>query len=578
MTRTDTTVVGALVVLLALLAGLVSIPALQATSATPSTGPDASGRPAPRAYREGVVGHPVSVSPLTARTQADRDLVALVFSGLVRNGPNGTVVPDLAERWSVDDKGRVWTFKLRDDAMWHDGEPVTADDVVFTIETLQDPDYTGPGATSWSEVTVRAVSPSVVTFTLKTPLGGFLQAATQPIAPAHLLDEVPVTLLADHPFGRQPVGSGPFALASLDNDVAELIPAESAIPPIDAEPDPSAAPTDSLTSAPPTARPERPTPYLPGIELHFYDDPDALAAAYRAGVLDAASGLPSAVASDLAASKDSRLLRYPGSTLTAVLLNLRPNHPEFRDPKVRTALLGAIDRVALIDKVYASVAVSAPGPIPPSSPLFDPAADPPVAFSTSGAKKALKAAGWDLKADGWHLPNAKKPLQVELLSPEKAANPGAFAAAEAVAADWKALGLSVNHAALPPSEFVNDRLATGAFAAALTDVTIGLDPDLYPLFASSQTRTGGSNIAGVQDPTLDRLLTAARAPGTMEARKVAYSALETRLGKGRYLLPLAFSDEAVVVRDTVEGPAIRQVADGADRFWDVLTWRLAADR
>ena len=112
----------------------------------------------------------------------------------------------------------------------------------------------------------------------------------------------------------------------------------------------------------------------------------------------------------------------------------------------------------------------------------------------------------------------------------------------------------------------------------MTDVTIGLDPDLYPLLASSQTRTGGSNIAGVQDPALDKLLTAARAPGTDEARKAAYSALEKRLGTGRYLLPLAFSDEAVVVRDTVEGPSARQVADPADRFWDVLTWRLAADR
>jgi peptide/nickel transport system substrate-binding protein len=578
MTRTDTTVVGALVVLLALLAGLVGMPALQATSATPSIGPDASGEPGPRAYREGVVGHAVSVSPLTARTQADRDLVALIFSGLVRNGPNGTLVPDLAQRWSVDEKGTVWTFELRADARWHDGEPVTADDVVFTIETLQDPDYTGPGATSWSEVTVRAVSATVVTFTLKTPLGGFLQAATQPIAPAHLLEEVPVTLLADHPFGRQPVGSGPFALASLDDQIAQLIPAESALPPNDAESDPSAAPTDSLSTSPPTPRPERPTPYLPGVELHFYDDPAALAAAYRAGDLDAASGLSSAVAADLATSKDSRLLRYPGSTLTTVLLNLRPSHPEFRDPKVRTALLAAIDRVSLIDRVYASVAVSAPGPIPPSSPLFDPAADPPVAYSTADAKKALKAAGWEQKDDGWHLANGKKPIAIELLSPEQAANPAAFATAEEVAADWKALGLAVTHVGLPPSEFVNDRLASGTFAAAVTDVTVGLDPDLYPLLASSQTRTGGSNIAGVQDPALDKLLTKARAPGSPEERKAAYSALEKRLGTGRYLLPLAFSDEAVVVRDTVDGPAVRQVADPADRFWDVLTWRLAADR
>ena len=131
------------------------------------------------------------MSPLTARTQADRDLVALVFSGLVRNGPSGTVVPDLAERWTVDESGSVWTFQLREDATWHDGHPVTSADVLFTIHRLQDPAYTGPAAGSWNEVTVAADGPYTVVFTLKTPLGGFLQAATQPIAPAHLLADVP---------------------------------------------------------------------------------------------------------------------------------------------------------------------------------------------------------------------------------------------------------------------------------------------------------------------------------------------------------------------------------------------------
>ena len=149
MTRKDTAVVGALVVLLAVIAGLVGIPALQATIASPEATPT-PGYAAARPYREGVVGHPFSISPLTAKTQADRDLVALVFSGLVRNGPDGTIVPDLAERWSVDADGRTWTFDLRPDARWHDGEPVTADDVVYTITTLQDPSYSGPGGTSWS--------------------------------------------------------------------------------------------------------------------------------------------------------------------------------------------------------------------------------------------------------------------------------------------------------------------------------------------------------------------------------------------------------------------------------------------
>lgn len=578
MTRTDSFVVGTLVVLLAIVAGLIGVPALSSsTAASPPPGSE----PLPvtsRPYVEGIVGAPVSVSPLTARTQVDRDLVALVFSGLVRNGPGGTIVPDLAERWTVDAEGKVWTVVLRDDARWHDGEPVTADDVVFTVRTLQDPAYAGPAATSWNEVTVTARDERTVTFTLETPLGGFLQALTQPIAPAHILADVPVDLLADHPFGHQPVGSGPFVLDELTSTSASLAPATGAGGGLDTDDPPaSAAATDSLTTPPPTTRPARPLPYLDGIDLRFFTDPEALATEYRAGRLDAASGLPPALAAELGAIDGSRLLRYPEATLTAVLLDLRPQHPEFATPEVRTALLAAIDRPALIEAAFAGAAVEATSPIPPSSPLFDAAADPAVAHDVDAAAAALKKADWTKKDDGWYLPKATEPLEIEVLSPTMGANPGTFAAAEQVVNDWKELGLAVTHVPLPPGEFVTERLAEGDFQVAVADLTIGLDPDLYPLLASTQTLTGGSNVIGLQEPDLDKLLAAARAPGTDAERKAAYKALQEQLAKGRYLLPLAFADEVLVAHDVLEGPVVRQVVDRSDRFWDVLTWRLADD-
>ena len=107
MTRNDTAVVGVLILLLAIIAGMVGIPALQATtaSASPTATPTDTVEASP--YREGVLGHVGSISPLTARTQVDRDLVALVFSGLVRNGPDGALVPDLASHWTVDASGRL---------------------------------------------------------------------------------------------------------------------------------------------------------------------------------------------------------------------------------------------------------------------------------------------------------------------------------------------------------------------------------------------------------------------------------------------------------------------------------------
>jgi peptide/nickel transport system substrate-binding protein len=578
MTRTDSLVVGTLVVMLALIAGLVGVPALLPTSAAAGTPSPAPSMPVSRPYREGVLGHPVSVSPLSARTQADRDLVALVYAGLVRNGPNGTIVPDLAERWSVDKTGAVWTFQLRDDARWHDGKPVTAEDVAFTIRVLQDPSYGGPGAGSWNEVSVQTSGMHTVIFTLATPLGGFLEAATQPIAPAHILAGVPVDQLVDDPSGRAPIGSGPFSVATMDDDTAALVPAGIDEPTNGASADPSPHATDSLATPARPDRPSRPVPYLAGIEFHFYDAPDALADAYRAGDLDGASGLPPELTRELAREDGSRALNYPGSTLTAVLLNLRPGHPEFADPAVRTALLEAIDRGAIVSDAFATAAMTATGPIPPSSALFDPLADLPVAHDPAAAAAALTKAGWTKAADGWHLPKAKAPLAIELVSPDESSNPAAFLAAKAVARDWTALGLTVSHVPLAPGELVTGRLAKGKFQAAVGDVTIGLDPDLYPLLASSQTVTGGSNVIGLQDPGLDKLLVAARGPGTDAARLAAYSALQKQLAKGRYVLPLAFADESIVVRTALSGPVVRQVADPADRFWDVLTWRLAAGR
>jgi peptide/nickel transport system substrate-binding protein len=582
MTRTDSVVVGTLVALLALLATLIGVPAFQLAASpiasSPSPAPSAPKAEA-RPYVEGVLGSPTSVSPLTARTQADRDLVALVFAGLVRNGPNGTLVPDLAERWSVDASGKTWTVDLRQDAHWQDGEPVTSDDVVFTIQTLQDPSYTGPSSSSWTEVDVAAHGPYQVTFTLTTPLGGFLQALTQPIAPAHLLADVPVDQLPVDPFGQRPVGAGPFALTELTDTSATLVPVGAIPPPADAESaSPSARSTDSLTTPGPTLRPSRPQPYLGGIEFRYFTEADELAAAFRAGDLDGVSGLPPQVAAELGRTPGARLLRYPSSTLSAVLLNLRPGHPEFATAAIRTAYLAAIDRNALIDSAYSGLAVAATDPIPPTSPMFDPKADPAVPYGRSAASKALRAAGWIRDDKGWHLAKSKPALKLEVISPTEAVNRGLYLTAEAVVHDWSTMGLIARHVALPPAEYAGERLSNGTFQVAVADLRIGLDPDLYPLLASSQTLTGGSNVIGIQDPALDPLLEKARAPGSMVARTAAYGALQAQLGKGRYLLPLAFPDEVIVLRDTIQGPVARQVTDGSDRFWDVLTWRLAAGR
>ncbi len=573
----DRAVIGILALILVGLTGVVVAPSLAPSGPGASPG---SSLPASHPYVEGIVGSAASVSPFSAQTVAERQISTLLFRGLVRLGPDDTLVGDLADRWAVDATGAAWTFHLRPGLTWQDGAPLTSDDVVFTVAALSDPSYLGPGATSWREVTATAVDPQTVTLTLASPLGGFLQAATQPIAPAHLLSaDAPADLPADQ-FGGHPVGSGSFRLATLDDVHAVLLPAifeptDTGSPGMPGTP----TATDSLATAGPTVPAGGPLPYLDGIEFRFFADTDSLAAAWGRGELDGAAGLPADVAARLAATPATRILRYPSTTLLSVTLNVRTTHPEFRDPKVRKALLQAINRDTIVATTLGGFATRADSLIPPSSWAFDAATSKPVAFNVAEAKKGLLAAGWkQVAAGGWIPKGAKAPLKFELLSPQAIVNPTASAVADAVAADWRAIGLNVTRTPLPGAELVGQRLQTGDFSAAVIGTTIGLDPDLYALLASTQARSTGSNFSGVQDPALDALLVKARAPGTDEVRKAAYGALQAKLAEGTFVLPIAFRDALVVVRNTLTGPVLRPVGGPGDRFWDVLTWRLADGR
>jgi len=602
MAGRDRLVVAALAVLFVGFSAAIGAPAV--LRGTPALSPSVaipSPTPVAAAYREGIIGRPTSIDPLTATTQADRDLVALVYSGLVRLGPDGTVAPDLASSWTIADRGSTYTFRIRPDATWQDGIPVTAADVVYTIHTLRDPAYGGPGASSWREVTVSEIDSTTVVFKLATPVASFLQAATQPLLPEHLLGGVRAANLASAAFNGAPVGTGPFRLVSWDATHALLepfpgsvsrAPIPSAQPsPLPVAPSASATPSGSGTaagsatatgsatpSASPTASPPPGSIPLTAIEFRFYSDAASLMADYRAGLLDGAAGLTPVDAQALAATPGSRLIDYPRTTYTGVVLNVRPGHPLLAQLAVRQALLEAIDRPALIADVLAGTGRQADTPIPPSSWAYDPTAVTPVAYSTTAAAKTLKAAGWTKTSKGWLPPKSKTPFSIELITPDQASNPIVFATTSAVAADWRRFGLTVIVTALTPHDYVDSRLVPGKFDAAVVDVDVGLDPDLYPFLASTQTTTGGANVSGVQIPALDAKLVAARTYASRATRLAAFRSLQVYLGQTVLTLPLFFRDEPVVVSDRLWGPTPREISDPSGRFWDVLTWRLASGR
>ena len=171
---------------------------------------------------EGIVGSPRFINPVLAMTDADRDVVSLVYSGLLRATPGGQYIPDLAKSFDVSPDGTTYTFILRSNATFHDGKLVTANDIVFTILKTQDPTLKSPLRANWDGVTVEEIDPTTVRFTLKSPYAPFIKNLTLGILPKHLWQDVSSEEFPFSELNTSSVGSGPFKISSISRSSAGI--------------------------------------------------------------------------------------------------------------------------------------------------------------------------------------------------------------------------------------------------------------------------------------------------------------------------------------------------------------------
>ena len=167
-------------------------------------------------YHEGTVGQPRYISPILARTNdVDMNISRLVYSGLMRMDENGKVVGDLAESVDISDDGKTYTAHLRSGIKWHDGEQFNADDVLFTIQMIQNPDAKSPAAPIFQGVVAAKVDDQKVKFTLREPYAPFLYNLTQNIIPEHVWISVEPKNITLAEQNLKPIGTGPFVFKKL---------------------------------------------------------------------------------------------------------------------------------------------------------------------------------------------------------------------------------------------------------------------------------------------------------------------------------------------------------------------------
>src|SRR3972149_2817877 len=166
---------------------------------------------------EGIIGTPRFINPVLALSDADKDLTALVYSGLMRKENNGDLSPDLAEKYEISDDGLIYTVTLKENIFFHDKEPVTAEDVIFTINKIKDPNIKSPRRLNWEGVTAISVDDRTVEFTLKQPYSSFLNNLMIGILPAHLWKNVTPEEFSFSELNIKAVGSGPYKITKVKN-------------------------------------------------------------------------------------------------------------------------------------------------------------------------------------------------------------------------------------------------------------------------------------------------------------------------------------------------------------------------
>lgn len=508
-------------------------------------------------YTEALVGSLQRLNPvLDFGNPADRDVDRLLYSRLITFDERGSAVADLASGWGVSRDGTVYNFELKPDITWHDGEPLTADDILFTTELLRNGgDYVPSDLQEfWSGIEVVKLSPNSLQFKLPEPFSPFLDYLSFGILPSHILSGKTMDEIKDMDFNIQPVGSGPYKFERLiveDGQISGLV----------------LTAYDGYYGT---------APFIEQLVFRYYPDSTAALQAYRAGQVQGIShisqdALPAALAEPNLAVYSGRL-----PELSMVLFNLKNDETSFfQDANLRRALYTGINRQYIVDKIFAGQAILADGPIFPGTWAFYDAT-PRVELDVEKAKTLLDEAGFPVNPENTteRVSTDGMILKFTLIHPDTDLH---RQVAEAIQQDWSGLGVSVTLEALPYDVLVMERLANREYQAALVDLNLAQypDPDPYPFWDSIQA-TGGQNYSQWDDKIASEYLEEARITVDVGERARLYRNFQVIFTDELPSLPLYYPVYNYGVDRQIQGVRMGPLLDTSDRFATILQWFLVA--
>src|SRR3989338_5829883 len=503
-------------------------------------------------YTEGVIGTPEMINPLYAVKDADRDISRLVFSGLFTYDGTGALQPDLAERHEISADGKVYTVMLRNAAQWHDGTPLTADDVVFTVRRIQNIQYKSPFRLNWQGVEAEKIDDHTVRFTLRTAYAPFIENLTQGIIPRHLWEHVDPGAALLHNLNLSPVGSGPYRLKRFKSDGAGSL---------------------LWYALSRNADFHREGPYLKEITFVFFNNEEDMISAWHRGDIEGFGPVSSVRANEF--NKDAvQVLSLATPRIFSVFFNEK-QAPALADKKIRLAITYAIDRERIAEQATTGGGIAMAALLPLSRPFAD--AVPALPHDPAKARKLIESAGWkDADGDGMYekiiRDKRKTETQMLELGLSTGDSPELVRAASLIKEMLGEAGIRVSIDTRSFGDLESAVIRPRNFQMLLFGQVYGYEPDPFAFWHSSQIKDPGLNIAFFAHRSGDKILEEARRSTDAQKRAALYGDFARIAAAEIPAVPLYTQMFIYLLPRAMEGVALSRISLPSDRFNEINTW------
>ncbi len=503
---------------------------------------------------EGILGTFTNANPLFATGPVDNAVSQLVFAGLFKYNSDNKLVGDLAEKWSVDTTEKNYTVTLRPNLQWQDGTPLTAQDVVFSYQTIQNPDAKSPLFASWQGIRITKQNDRTVVFSLPNILASFPHSLTNGIVPEHLLGDIPPAQMRAIRFNTAaPVGAGPFKWSVIELSGTAIDDRQTRIGLV------------------PNERYHGGAPKLQRFVIRAFTGEDDLLKSFENRELTAMSGIDTLPDT----FKDDISVKQFNTPLTAqVMVFFKTNQQILSDIKVRQALVQAANQKELISGLGFPV-IASRAPFLQSHPGYN-ADITQLSYNKEQAAKLLTDAGWLPGKDGIRQKEGKE-LSFSMYS--QSTSEYAYVT-QKLQRDWQQIGVKVE-VLLQPENELQDTVASHSYDALLYGISLGPDPDVYAYWGSTQADQRAANrvnFSEYKSPTADSALEGGRTRSDASLRALKYKPFLEAWRNDAPALALYQPRYLYVTRETIYGFNPTAMNVPTDRYANVENWMIRQDR